>query len=177
MSMALPAARHEVRPWLRAAGLVTSTAALLFLAWLFTVQPASVVEITGGVANSVGAYRIDAQQFEEGRRHFARDEFQAARAAFLRADPARLDPRTQFYIAYSFYRQGWGRLSHDDALYKQGIAAVDRAIEVAPAGRVVVDDDPTLGITSADELRAELERGMTREWEDINPMRVFRRRK
>ena len=40
--------------------------------------------------------------------------------AFARADPAVRDARTQFYIAYSYYRQGWGRLYHDDALYAEG---------------------------------------------------------
>ncbi len=169
-------APDDSRPWLRAAGLATSAAALLFVGWLFTAQPASVVEITGGVARTVGAYRIDAAQFEEGRELFARESFEAARAAFERADPARLDARTQFYIAYSYYREGWGRLSHDDALYAKGLAALDRAIEVAPDGRVVVDDDPSLGLRTADELRVELRRGMTREWNDLNPLRIFRSR-
>nr|MBA3887164.1 hypothetical protein [Acidobacteriota bacterium] len=82
----------------------------------------------------------------------------------------------QFYVAYSFYRQGWGRLYSDDALFKQGLEAVDRAIAVAPGRRIVVDD-PDLGMQSADELRAELQRGLTREASDFNPMRVFRPRK
>lgn len=167
---------HDPRPFLRAAGLVTAAVALLFTGWLFTVQPASVVEITGGVANSIGAYRINQAQFAQGREAFARDQFEAARAAFERADPARLDARTQFYIAYTYYREGWGRLSHDDALYARGLAAVDRAIEVAPDGRVVVDD-AALDIKSADELRAELRRGVTRDWDDLNPLKVFRRRR
>jgi hypothetical protein len=37
-------------------------------------------------------------------------------------------------------------------------------------------DDPTLGLRSSDELRAELERGLTRELSDFNPMRVLRPR-
>lgn len=168
-------ATDDSRPYLRAAGLVASAMALLFVGWLFTTQPASVVEITGGVARTVGAYHVDAAQFEEGRELFVRESFEAARAAFERADPARLDPRTQFYVAYSYYREGWGRFSHDDALYAKGLAALDRAIEVAPDGRVVVDD-PELGMHSADELRVELRRGMTREWSDFNPMKVLRSR-
>jgi hypothetical protein len=167
--------RDDARVLIRVAGLVVSGTGLLFAAWLFSAQPASIDEITGGVAASVGVYRVDAAQFEEGRQFFLRDQFPEARAAFSRADPARRDPRTQFYIAYAFYREGWGRLSHDDALYARGIAAVDRAIEVAPGGRVVVDD-PALGIKSADQLRAELRRGMTTAWDDVNPFKVFRSR-
>lgn len=168
--------RHDSRGLIRVSGLLVSGLGLLFAAWLFSAQPASIDEITGGVAASVGAYRVDAAQFEEGRQFFMRDQFPEARAAFARADPARRDARTQFYIAYTFYREGWGRLSHDDELYEEGLAAVDRAIEVAPGGRVVVEDEG-LTMTTADELRAELQRGVTREWSDLNPLRVFRSRK
>ena len=99
-----------------------------------------------------------------------------SRAAFARADPAQRDPRTQFYVAYSFYRQGWGRLYNDNALFAQGLAAIDRAIAVAPDHRLIVDD-AQLGIHSADELRAELQRGVTHELSDFNPLKVFRQRK
>jgi hypothetical protein len=53
---------------------------------------------------------------------------------------------------------------------------VDLAIALAPSHRLVVDD-ADLGMKSADELRAELERGLTREASDLNPLRVFRPRK
>jgi hypothetical protein len=158
------------------AGLVTAATMLVFVLWLFTTQPATIEEITGGVAASVGAYTVDAAQFEEGRQFFLRDQFPEARAAFARADPARRDARTQFYIAYTYYREGWGRVSHDDALYAEGLATVQRAIAMAPGGRLVVED-PELAMTSADELRVELERGMRREWSDLNPFKVFRGRK
>ena len=49
-----------------------------------------------------------------------------------RTTPVR-DARTQFYIAYSFYRQGWNRTHRDDALYTQGLETVERAIALAPA--------------------------------------------
>ena len=78
--------------------------------------------------------------------------------AFARADPALRDARTQFYIAYSYYRQGWGRLYHDDRLYTEGLDAIDRAMALAPGGRLVVDD-PDLAMQTAEELKAELEAG------------------
>jgi tetratricopeptide (TPR) repeat protein len=107
---------------------------------------------------------------------FRRDAFAEARAAFERADPARRDARTQFYIAYSYYRQGWGRVYNDDALFREGIQAVDRAILLAPSHRLVVDD-AGLAMKSADELKAELERGVTRDASDFNPLKVFSPRK
>jgi hypothetical protein len=173
MSMLTPA---RVEGYVRAAGVMTTGVVLVFVLWLFTTQPATIDEITGGVAASVGVYAVDAAQFEEGRQFFLRDQFPEARAAFARADPARRDARTQFYIAYTYYREGWGRVSHDDALYAEGLAAVRRAIAVAPGGRLVVEDT-ALTMTSADELRVELERGMRREWSDLNPFKVFRGRK
>ena len=89
---------------------------------------------------------------------------------------AQHDPRAQFYIAYAYYREGWGRLYNDDVLFGKGIVAVDKAIAAAPGGRLVVDD-PDLQMHSADELRAELQRGVTRQASDFNPLRVFGTRK
>jgi hypothetical protein len=82
----------------------------------------------------------------------------------------------QFYIAYAYYREGWGRLYNDDTLFGKGLTAVDKAIALAPGGRLVVDD-PDLQMHSADELRAELQRGLTRDASDLNPLRVLGTRK
>jgi hypothetical protein len=160
----------------RAAGLAFSVLYAAVVVWLYASQPQTGAEAIGGLAATVGAYRVDVQAFEEGLAFFRRDMFAEARMAFARADPAKRDARTQFYIAYSFYREGWGRLYNDDALFKQGLEAVDRAIAVAPSGRVMVDDTQ-LGMHSSDELKAELERGLRREASDFNPLRVFDDRK
>jgi hypothetical protein len=160
----------------RAAGLAFSVLYAAIVVWLYASQPQTRAEAIGGLAATVGAYRVDAQAFEEGLTFFRRDMFAEARLAFGRADPAKRDARTQFYIAYSFYREGWGRLYSDDALFKQGLEAVERAIAVAPSGRVIVDDTQ-LGMHSSDELKAELERGLRRDASDFNPLRVFDQRK
>src|SRR5262249_8542461 len=118
-------------------------------------------------------YRIDEQAFDDGLAFFHRDQFEAARAAFSRADSAQRDARTQFYIAYTFYRQGWGRIRTDTALYQEGLKAIDRAIAAAPGGRVSVDD-PELQMRSADEVRAELADGIAHP---VHPLQVLRGRK
>ena len=160
----------------RALGLVFSVTYATVIVWLYASQPQTGAEALGGLAATVGVYRVDAQAFEEGLTFFRRDQFPEARMAFARADPARRDARTQFYIAYTYYRQGWGRIYNDDELFRQGLEAVDRAIAIAEGGRVVVDD-ATLGMRSADELKAELQRGLERDTSDFNPLRVFDRRK
>lgn len=160
----------------RAAGLVATGAYAVLIGWLYAAQPQTVAEVTGGLTASIGAYRIDQTAFEDGLQFFRKEQFAESRAALMRADPAQRDARTQFYIAYSFYRQGWGRIYSDDALFTEGLAAVDKAIALAPGQRLVVDDD-TLGMRNADELRAELQRGLTREASDLNPMRLLTPRK
>jgi len=161
---------------MRVAGLVTSVAYAALIVWMYSTQPQTVAEFAGGLAAGVGAYRIDAQATADGLAFFRADAFPEARAAFERADPAHRDALTQFYVAYSYYRQGWGRVYNDDALFKKGLEAVTQAIDLAPDHRIVVED-ATLGMTSADQLKAELERGLTRELSDANPLKVFRSRK
>ena len=163
-------------PFTRALGFVAATTYAVAIGWLFAAQPRTMAEAVGGVSASLGAYSIDEQAFDDGLDFFRKDQFVEARAAFARADPALRDARTQFYIAYSFYRQGWHPTHRDDALYAQGLIAVDRAITLAPRGRLVIDDD-NLQMRSADELKAELEAGRTRDLSDFNPLRVLERRK
>jgi glutamine cyclotransferase len=163
-------------PVLRGAGLVVSLSYAAAIGWLFVNQPHTVAQATGGLASIVGAYSIDRQAFDDGLRFFRHDQFVEARAAFGRADAAERDPRTQFYVAYSYYREGWGRVYDDGALFSKGLAAVDQAITLAPGGRIVVDD-PDLRMRSADELRAELQRGIAPGLSVLNPLRVLRTRK
>jgi hypothetical protein len=163
-------------PVVRGAGLVTSLAYAGIVAWLYATQPQTVAQVTGGLASIVGTYKVDPQAFADGLRFFRGNQFVEARAALLRADPAERDPQVQFYIAYAYYREGWGRLYSDDVLFGKGIGAVDKAIALAPGGRLVVDD-PDLQMHSADELRAELQRGLVRDASDFNPLRVFEKRK
>jgi len=163
-------------PVVRALGAVLSVSYATLIVWLAVSQPQSLAEVTGGLSATVGVYRVDPVAFEDGLRFFHQDQFVEARAAFTRADSAARDARTQFYIAYSYYREGWSRMRHDDTAYAEGLKALDRAIAVAPEGRIVVDD-PRLQMHSADELRAELVAGQTTDASDFNPLRLFRGRK
>ena len=162
--------------YIRVLGLAASACYAAFIAWLYVHQPQSVAEVTGGLAANIGVYQIDQQAFDEALRLFKSDQFQAARSGFERADPAHHDAKTQFYVAYSFYRDGWGRLYNDDRLFAPGLGAVNRAIALSPHGILRVDD-PDLGMRTADELKAELEAGLRQDASDLNPLRIFRQRK
>jgi tetratricopeptide (TPR) repeat protein len=160
----------------RGAGLLVSVLYAGFISWVYAAQPRTVAQLTGGMAASVGVYQIDRPAFNQGLQFFRNEQFEEARAALARADPARQDATTQFYVAYSYYRQGWGRMYNDDALFAKGLEAVERAIEVAPGHRLDVAD-PSIDMRTADELRAELARGLKREPADLNPMRLLAKRK
>jgi hypothetical protein len=157
----------------RALGLALAAGYVAAIVWVYTRQPQTVAEATGALTASVGAYRVDPQAFADGLGFFHADQFAAARLAFARADPAMQDPRTQFYVAYSYYRQGWGRFSVDKDLLAHGLEAIDRAIAAAPRGRIVVDDQ-NLQMQSGDELKAELDAELHAPT-DLNPLALVRR--
>jgi glutamine cyclotransferase len=161
---------------IRAAGLLASVLYAAFITWVYASQPRTVAQLTGGMAASVGAYEVDRASFDQGLQFFRNEQFEEARAALGRADPARRDATTQFYVAYSYYRQGWGRMYNDDALFAKGLEAVEHAIAIAPGHRLDVPD-PSIDMRTADELRAELSRGVTRDAADLDPRRLFRKRK
>jgi hypothetical protein len=160
----------------RALGLAGSAVLAAFTLWLYATAPQTMAEVTGGLASTAGLYRVDPAEFAEGLRFFRADQFEEARLVFTRIDRARRDPLVQFYVAYSHYRQGWGRLADDDEQFTLGLAALDRAEEVAPGGRVVVDD-PDLGAPTSEELRIELLEGLRTDLSDFNPMGAVRKRK
>ena len=159
----------------RVAGLAAAAAYGTFVAWVYVAQPRTLAEVRGGVAASVGAYRVEAASFAEGLAHFRADRFAEARRAFARADPAQRDATTQYYIAYAFLREGWGRVYHDDALYRQGELALQRAL-AASAGGVVRVEDPNLAIRTSDGLAEAFARGLRRDASDLNPLKMLEQR-
>ncbi len=147
-----------------------------FIIWIYATEPRSFKEVAAGAEVAAGTYEIDQKKFETALQLFRREQFRAARDEWTRADPAQNDPRTQFYIAYAFYREGWGRLYMDNDLFKQGLAVANRVIELTPDGSFTVDD-AELQMHTPTELKAELEHGLERSVDDLNPFKVFRKRK
>lgn len=160
---------------IRLAGLAVTAVYAAFILWVYVAQPRTLREVRGGVAASIGVYRIDAAAFDEGLRYFRTDRFAEARRAFARADPAQRDPGTQYYIAYAFLREGWGRVYADDALYRQAEVALQRA-QAAASGGIVRVDDPDLSLKTSDEMAEALARGLRREASDLNPLSMLEKR-
>ena len=160
---------------IRIAGLALSLIYAGAVLRVYVRQPASLPEVAGSLTSSVGAYSIDRARFDAGLHFFRQDQFVEARDAFAQADPGHQDPTVQFYTAYSYLRQGWGRVYADDALYRAGKTTLARARQLSPNGTIVIDD-ASLKLHSAEELDAEFDRGLMREWSDLNPARLLRER-
>ena len=156
-------------------GLAVTAVYAVVIVWLYATEPRSFKEVATGAEVAAGTYQVDQEKFNAALALFRREQFRAARDEWNRADPAQGDARTQFYIAYSFYREGWGRVYYDQELFKQGVEAVNRAIALAPGTLTVPDDN--LRLHTAAELKAELEEGTERGWGDVNPLKVMRQRK
>lgn len=166
-------------------GLALTAVYGVFVVFLYAAEPRSIEEISikakSAVENAVtkgeviaGTYEVDRAKFNTGLQAFRQDNFIAARDAFQQADPEQRDVKTQFYIAYSYYRQGWGRVSNDDALFAQALKSLERVTLLDPSFR---SDDPNLQLRTAAELKAELEEGMKVTADDFNPLRLANERK
>ena len=157
-------------------GIIWTVVYAAIIVWVYATEPRSFKEVATNSQVAAGVYEINQEKFNNALVLFRREQFRAARDEWSGADPAQKDPRTQFYIGYACYREGWGRVYYDDALFKQGLEAVNRAIALAPNGTLLVDD-PNLQMHSAAELKAELEQGTETGWKDVNPLKLFRQRK
>ena len=157
-------------------GLAFTIAYAAFIVWIYATEPRTFKEVTTSAEVAAGTYEINQEHFNSALVLFRREQFRAAREEWQRADPAQRDARTQFYIAYSFYREGWGRVYFDQELFKRGVEAVNRAISLSPGSPLTIDD-PDLHIHTAAELKVELEQGLERSWSDVNPLKVLRTRK
>src|SRR6201995_2315453 len=133
-----------------ALGIAWTLAYAAFVLWLYATAPQSFKDVTTRASVAAGTYEVDRARFDAGRELFLREQYAAARDEWMRADPAKRDARTQFYVAYSFYREGWGRVYSDDALFRQGLDAVNPAIALSPDAPLEVDD-AELKIHSASE--------------------------
>ena len=157
-------------------GLGFTIAYAAFIVWIYATEPRNFKEVTTSAEIAAGTYEINQEKFNSALSLFRREQFRAARDEWQRADPAQRDAHTQFYIAYSFYREGWGRVYFDQELFKQGVEAVNRAIALSSSSPLTIDD-PDLHMHTAAELKAELEQGLERSWSDVNPLKVLRTRK
>lgn len=157
----------------------------LFVAWIYLVEPKSLSEVPIKAQTTVAnvttkaqvitnTYEVDQAKFDDGLKAFRADNFGAARDYFERADPEKRGAKTQFYIAYSFYRQGFGRVYNDDELFQKGLAQIDKVVAL---DKNFKSDDANLQLKTPAELKNEFEEGLKVTAGDFNPFKVLRERK
>lgn len=166
-------------------GIVLTLVYAGFVGWLYWVAPQSIEDITVKAKETVdkattkaqvitNTYEIDKAKFDEGLKAFRQDNFIVARDNFEKGDKEKRDARTQFYIAYTFYRQGWGRFSNDDELFKKGLEQIKFV-------KTLDDDfkskDTNLMLKTPVELENEFEEGLRVTVDDFNPLKLTRERK
>jgi hypothetical protein len=83
-------------------GLALSAIYATAIIWIYATEPRSFREVATGAQVAAGTYQVDQEKFNAALTLFRRDQFRAARDEWQRADSAQSDPKTQFYIAYSF---------------------------------------------------------------------------
>lgn len=147
---------------------------LAMIIFLYASAPRGLSEVVTRSQVALGVYTPDKELFDRGVAQFRAGEFAAARNSFERADPEKRDAMTQFYVAYSYYREGWGRVSNDDALFAKGLEAANRAVELDPE---MILNDADLQLRTPFALKTELENGLKLTIDDLNPLKVLRERK
>lgn len=157
----------------------------VFVAWIYLVEPKSVEDLSVKAKETIeqattkaqvitNTYEVDQAKFDEALLAFRQDNFIVARDLFEKADTEKRDPKTQFYIAYTFYRQGWGRFSNDDELFKKGLEQIDRLIKLDDDFKSA---DGDLKLKTPVELKHEFEEGLRITADDFNPFKLARERK
>lgn len=156
-----------------------------FVIWIYWAAPKNLEEVSSKAQTTLenvtskaqvftNTYEIDKAKFAEGLSAFRQDNFILARDLFIRSDPEKRDANVQFYIAYSFYRQGWGRVSNDDELFTKGLEQINRVIAL---DKNFKSDDQNLQIKTPIELKNEFEEGLRVTAGDFNPLKVLNERK
>lgn len=171
--------------YIQIVGTAAAAVYFVFVAFLYLAEPRSLADISTKAVTTVqdamtkgtvitGSYEIDKAKFHEGLGLFRQDNFVAARDVFQKADPEKRDVATQYYIAYAYYRQGWGRVENDDELFAAGLKQLDVVDRLDP-NFIATDDD--LKLKRPAELRHEFEEGMRVTVDDFNPLKLVRERK
>ena len=155
-------------------GLVIAILYGLSIAWLYVRQPRSFQELRTQVAVETNSYQIKRENFDQGLRQFNTGQYKVAIEQFELADPAQSDPATQYYIAYSYYLMGRGKLFDDDEMFRKGLAAIDRCIQSAP-NNIFEIDRTDFEIRNATALRQRFRDGLEVSPSDFNPLDWFKK--
>src|SRR5262249_9180990 len=113
-------------------GLATSVLYASFIVWVYARRPQSLAELKTQASIQANVYHINQQNFDEAIKEFDTGDYNSAIGQLKLADPAQKDPTSQYYIAYSYYLLGRGRIFNDEDMFNRAIEAIDRCLDNAP---------------------------------------------
>jgi hypothetical protein len=154
------------------AGLVITVLYGSFIVWVYARHPQTLAELKTQASIQANVYRINQPNFDEALKEFDSRDYNSAIGQLKLADPAQKDPTTQYYIAYSYYLLGRGRIFNDEVMFNNAIAAVDRCLDNSP-DHIFEMDRTDLEIRNADTLRQKLIDGLKYTMPSLNPMNWF----
>jgi hypothetical protein len=143
--------------------------------WLYVRRPQSLAELKTQASVQITIYHVTQANFDEGIKEFDAGDYNSAIGQFKLADPAQADSTSQYYIAYSYYLLGRGRLFNDEDMFNKATEAVDRCLENAP-NHIFEIDRSDLEIKNADTLREKLREGLRHTMSSLNPFTWFNRK-
>jgi len=145
------------------------------IVWVYARRPQSFGELKTQASIQANVYSINQQNFDEALKQFNTGDYNSAIGQFRLADPAQADPASQYYIAYSYYLLGRGRIFNDEDLFKKAIEAVDRCLDNAP-NHIFEIDRSDLEIKNADTLHQKLSDGLKHTMPSLNPLNWFNKK-
>ena len=162
----------------RGGGLVVTVFYALAIVWIYARQPETFAEVSGGLASAIGAYRIDEQSFADGLDVLSKGSVRRPLEPLSHAPtrPNAMRGRSFTLPTATTAKDGTGMYS-DDQLYGEGLKVIDKAIALAPDGRLVVDDLELLDAQRRRIAGRSSTAGLKRDASDLNPLRVFGTRK
>jgi len=156
-------------------GLATSVLYASFIVWVYARRPQSLAELKTQASIQANVYHINQQNFDEAIKEFDTGDYNSAIGQLKLADPAQKDPTSQYYIAYSYYLLGRGRIFNDEDMFNRAIEAIDRCLDNAP-NHIFEIDRGDMEIKNADTLRQKLIEGLKHTMPSLNPLNWFTKR-
>jgi tetratricopeptide (TPR) repeat protein len=155
----------------------TSLTALygFIIVWLYVHQPQSLSELKVQASVQANVYHVNEPNFDEAIKEFDSGDYNSAIGQFKLADPAQKDPASQYYVAYSYYLLGRGRIFNDEDMFNKAIEAVNRCLDNAP-DHIFQLDRADLEIKNADTLRQKLVEGLKHTLPSLNPLNWFNKK-
>jgi len=164
-----------VKTTIQITGLVITIIYASFIAWLYVRRPASLAELKTQAIVQANVYHINQPNFDEAMKDFDACDYNSAVGQLNLADPAQKDSTTQYYIAYSYYLLGRGRIFNDEDLFNKAIEADIRCLDNTP-NHIFEIDRADLEIKNADTLRQKLIYGLKHTTSSLNPLNWFKKR-